>query len=298
MASLCALIVGLKPLGETVRIDLGGSPQKADLTVMSFNAALFNPYRPTTLESDPDLYDPFYDHLRNNPAPDILCIQEFFHAIREDNELTADSILHLGGYKYFYINPMYDKKYDGLIGTITFSKHPAVAKGRIDVGDKRTPSGSWNDFVIGGDTIRVLNMQLKSMSIRWQTLDRHSTFRNIRLNLRKIYYRLKWGYRMRQGQLDRVTKILSDSPHPVIICADLNALPHSITYQRLKSHYHNAFEKRGHGFGFTYHHFPWFIRIDNQFYDPRLDITYFRTHTDISISDHYPIEAGYVLPKQ
>jgi endonuclease/exonuclease/phosphatase family metal-dependent hydrolase len=293
---LVALLLGMEPLRETFRIELSGQGKDPDFTVMSFNAALFNPYRPTTKESELERYDDLYDYLRSNEAPDILCIQEFFHAIREDQELTADSILRLGGYSYFYINPVYDKKYDGLVGTIIFSKLPALARGRIDLGDPHSPNGSWHDFRIADDTVRVFNVQLKSMSIRWRTWDEGSTLGNIRLNLRDIHNRLKWGHRVRTSQMRTLERILGESPHPVIICADLNALPYSSTYQRLKRRYHNAFEQRGSGFGFTYHHFPWFIRIDNQFYSKQLDITHYRTLRNISISDHYPIEAGYRLP--
>ena len=293
--TLLAMAIAAEPMGATFAFRPPRARQGHDLSVMSFNAALFNPYRPSTLESDPDGFTTFYDHLRNNPSPDILCIQEFFHSNRAGLEMAADSIQRLGGYSYFYTNPVYDDKYDGLIGVITFSKYPAEGRGKLEFGDHRSNNGHWNDFVIGQDTVRVYNIQLRSMSIRWDTRDSSSAWRNTVLNLRHIHQRLKWGYRMRNREMDQIEQVLDNSPHRSIVCADLNALPYSHTYQRLKSRYHTAFEKGGSGFGFTYHHFPWFIRIDNQFFDHRMGIRYFSTLKHINISDHYPIEAGYVL---
>ncbi len=292
---MLALVSAVEPLNATLALDPRQEKTGAELTVMSFNAALFNPYRPTTLKSEPRIFESFYDYLRENRSPDVLCIQEFFHSTRDDRELTADSIRLLGGYSYFYINPVHNKKYDGLIGVITFSKYPIINNGKLTFGDTRFNNGHWNDIEVGSDTVRVFNIQLRSMSIRLNNDDEASPLRDLGWNVLNIYRRLKWGYHMRQNEMDLIEEALDASPHCKIICADLNALPYSQTYKRFKRQYHNAFEKAGQGFGFTYHHFPWFIRIDNQFFDRDIGINYFRTMDEIHISDHYPIEAGYVL---
>jgi exonuclease III len=292
---LLALVAAIEPLNATFAINLPKERSGHDLSVMSFNAALFNPYRPSTLESDTTVYSSIYSYLRENPPPDILCIQEFFHSTRDEQEMSADSIQQLGGYSHFYINPVHNTDYEGLIGVITFSKFPMAGNGKLEFGDDRFNNGHWSDVVIGSDTLRIFAVQMQSMSIRWRSVEGSSWFNNLRLNLANIYRKLKWGYRIRTAEMERIEEALDASPHRVIVCADLNALPYSHTYQRLKSRYHNAFEKGGMGFGFTYHHFPWFIRIDNQFYDHDLEIQYFRTLNGIRVSDHYPIVAGYKI---
>lgn len=290
---LLALILALQPLSATFAFNFSKEQGTQQFRVMSFNAALFNPYRPSTLKSDPNTFRSINNYLRSSPAPDILCIQEFYHGHRSDDEITADSILALGEYSYFYTNPVYNRDYDGLIGVITFSKHPIVASGKLELGDPRFHNAHWNDVAIEGDTLRVFNVQLRSMSIRWQPLRSERLFRDLGHNLRSIYQKLHRGHRLRLFEMERLSAALKESPHPVIICADLNALPYSYPYKRLKKEYLNAFEEEGSGFGFTYRHFPWFIRIDNQFYDPSLQLKYYHTRTDLSVSDHFPIEAGY-----
>lgn len=288
---VAAFVLATKPWSETLRWNTSDPDAPHDVSVMSFNAALFNPYRPFTLESDEHLFDAFYGYLRNNPSPDVLCIQEFFHSAQDQNAMTADSIVKLGGYSYFYTNPQYDEDYGGVIGVMTFSKFPAVGNGRMAFGDSGVYNGSWVDFAIRGDTVRVFNMQLRSMSIRWRP------HYGVVPNVRSIYHRLLMGYEARNVELAAVERYLGASPHPAVVCADINALPYSSTYQRLSERYDNAFEERGFGFGFTYRNFPWFVRIDNQFFDPRLDVTSFETLPDINISDHYPVVARYALGK-
>ena len=290
-----ALFVALKPFSETFRFHRPAPDAPHDLSVMSFNAALFNPLRPVTHESDPRRFGPFYDHLRNSPAPDILCIQEFYHNSEAYSEQTVDSILHLGDYKYFYTNPQFDKYYDGIIGVITFSKYPAVASGKLSFGKDKVNNGHWIDVAIKGDTIRIFNFQLRSMGIRWTSFDKSSRMRNLVANLYNIHDRLRRGYRFREQEMAQIEVYLDAAPHRAIVCADINALPYSGTYQQLKKRYHNAFEGAGTGFGFTYHHFPWFIRIDNQFHDQDIGIVHFGTVTEISISDHYPILGHYAV---
>ncbi len=292
---LLALAVSVEPLNATLALNPSRAITGDEVRVMSFNAALFSPYRPSTLQSDPGVFNSFYTYLRNNEPPDILCIQEFFHSVREDRELTADSIRSLGSYSHFYTNPLHNKKYDGLIGVITFSKYTILNSGKLDIGHFQTNNGHWIDIVSGSDTIRVFNVQLRSMSIRLTRRPGHTLIADIAYNVREIYGRLKMGYYLRQQEMELIEKALNASPYPRVICADLNALPYSQTYQRLKRKYHNAFERRGSGFGFTYHQFPWFIRIDNQFFDPDLKVSYFKTLDHIHVSDHYPVEAGYLL---
>jgi len=59
----------------------------------------------------------------------------------------------------------------------------------------------------------------------------------------------------------------------------------------------NAFEDAGKGFGFTYNKVLFFLRIDNIFYDPSLNIEHFKTHREVDYSDHYPVSATFSWQK-
>lgn len=285
-----AALATIKPGRATLVLNRSTPDAPHDLSVMSFNAALFNPYRSYTLESDPHLLDAFYGYLRTTPSPNVLCIQEFYHSGLEENTMTADSIVKLGEYTYFHTNPRYDEDYQGVVGVMTFSTFPMVGRGRVVFGQDDVYNGHWVDIAMDNDTVRVFNLQLRSMSIRWKN------DRSLRANLGNIYRRLLNGYKSREVELAAIERYLLASPHPVIVCADINALPYSSTYRRLRRIFNNAFEEKGRGLGFTYRDFPWFVRIDNQFFSPSLEATHFEVLPDIAISDHYPIKAHYRLP--
>jgi endonuclease/exonuclease/phosphatase family metal-dependent hydrolase len=287
------LILSIKPIDESFALNFKKDDGTADFRVMSYNVGLFNPERFVTQESDLGRNLEKYEWLRNQKEPDILCLQEFYHSDVKFGEEALDSIAKAGNYNYYYLNPFYDKDHEGFFGVITFSKFKAIQSGELKYGTNYMNKGTWNDFIIKNDTVRILNFHLQSMSIRLNYESDKSLFKNIASNASDVYLKLKDGFAKRKEELNNIEKFIESSPYKIIICADLNALPYSYTYQKLKGRFNNAFEDAGTGFGFTYHHFPWFIRIDNQFYDKNLKIHYFKTHSKMKISDHYPIEAGY-----
>lgn len=290
---LLTLGIAAKPISETVAMNFGTHEGRSDFTVMSYNVATFSTSRAENQNSDSLFNASFYQWLRNNESPDILCMQEFYHSDLQDYDNTLDSIVKLGKYKYFYMNPVYRDDYRGVCGVITFSKFKALKSGPIYYGDSLMNKGTYHDFRIKEDTVRVFNFHLSSMSIRWNSSDTLSFTDRMAYNAKNIYSRLHEGYTHRRHELAEIEKMMDESPYKIIVCADINSIPYSYTYQRLKNKLGNAFEHGGLGLGYTCNRFPWFVRIDNQFYDKRLSVDYFKTHSEMTNSDHYPIEAGY-----
>lgn len=296
--ALLLLLISVKPIRETVNFHSRSDDADFDFTVMSYNIATFNPQRMQDKKSDSDNNAYLFNWLRNNRPPDILCLQEFYHSDLDDYDNTLDSILRIGDYRYFYMNPVYKDEFKGIFGVITFSKFRSLKSAPIKYGKHYMNKGIYHDFVIGDDTVRLLNFHLNSMSIRLNRSDTLGFTEAVSYNVRNIYNRLHSGYHQRKAEIAEVQKFIDDSPYKVIACADMNAIPYSYTYQTLRKTLRNSFEDAGRGFGFSYNRFPYFIRIDNQFYDERLQIRFFRTHTEMKASDHYPIEAGYSFQKK
>ncbi|MDQ3193266.1 MAG: endonuclease/exonuclease/phosphatase family protein [Bacteroidota bacterium] len=292
---LLVLLLAIKPIDETFALNFKKNDNTSDFRVMSYNIGLFNPNRMITGESKKEANLIKYKWLREQKEPDILCLQEFYHSETKSGEQTIDSIVKAGNYPYYYMNPFYDKDHEGFFAVITFSKFPAIQSGDLIYGDNYINKGIWNDFIIKEDTIRVMNFHLNSMSIRIDPdIDENAAISIVK-NIKGIYSKLKSGFHKRKKEIKVIEEFIEKSPYKIIICADFNSLPYSYTYQSIKKRFNNAFEEAGTGFGFTYQYFPWFIRIDNQFYDKQLKINYFQTHKIMKISDHYPVEAGYSL---
>ncbi len=117
----------------------------------------------------------------------------------------------------------------------------------------------------------------------------------VKAETRTVLGALKAGFRSRQREIHMVEEQVAQSPYPVIVTGDFNDTPYSVVYERLRRQLPNAFEDAGHGFGFTLNRAPQTIRIDNQFYDPRLQVLDLITHREQPYSDHYPVEGKYVL---
>lgn len=262
----------------------------SSIKVLSFNTSLIPnhvAYNDSTY-LDTILKNEFFRILEKN-SPDILCLQEFHHKDIDDldvlNQLRLDY-----GYNYYFMSPVFVARFNGYSGPIIFSKLPIIntyyiqfKEGKNDV--NRLVSV---DVLRDKDTIRVVNVHLKSMSIRITEKSKNK-FINTARNITNIYNRLEEGFITQKSQLKETYNFFKNSPHPVVLCGDFNSLPYSYKYQFLKQHLNNTFNEKGNGFGFTLNRFPYLARIDNIFVSEGIKIYSHNVLSDYKKSDHFPI---------
>lgn len=225
---------------------------------------------------------------------DIKCVQELFN----HNHVRAFSLIKgfrkkNEHYTYVYSTPGNDEG-EGNIGLAIFSKYPIIRK------KEKHWSVNHNgllsaDIVVGKDTIRIINVQLKSMGIRVnKVLEAGEDKEKAKKEAKTIYHQLKEGFNDRIIQMIELERWIKASPYPIILVGDFNEVPYGYAYGRTRKYLNNAFEDKGRGFGFTYHYAPGFLRIDNQFFDDKyFEARSFKTFADRPYSDHYPIWAEY-----
>ncbi len=291
---LLFIVISLPQLKETFAINLKSDfSEDSVLKVVSYNVGAFNYLRfysiMDTLASKESI-----DWLASNIDADIICLQEFYN---DDGNIAEQSLERLedNDIHYFYTNPIKIGKHNGYFGLITFSRYPIVDAGPLIFGDTGLNRGVYTDVRINDDTLRIINIHLKSMTIR---IDSSATLKDptsILANALKIKDKLKMGFNNRNREIEIIADFIDESPYKVIICGDFNETPYSYVYRHLKKRLRNAFEDAGNGFGFTYNRFPYFIRIDNHFYDPALKAVYFTVHDNNNHSDHLPVEAHYTF---
>lgn len=224
---------------------------------------------------------------------DVIALQEFFNNDMREAEGII-SKLASEGYVYYYINPLKIKCFQGFFGVITFSKHPIIQSDSLYIGDSTGFNRAiYTDIAIKKDTIRVINSHLHSMSIRLKpTLPMSPD--SLYLQLSVIKRKLEKGFKMREKQIKHILKLVEESPYPVIWVGDFNDTPLSYNHQYIKKHLNNAFEQAGNGFGFTYNKFPWFIRIDHQFYHSnKIKAINAQVLSHNIYSDHFPVKVKY-----
>jgi endonuclease/exonuclease/phosphatase family metal-dependent hydrolase len=227
---------------------------------------------------------------------DIKCLQELYNW---DGFPQFRTLKKLRGthkyYTYVHSTPGNDKG-QGEIGLAIFSKYPIIRK------QEKHWSMNHNgllsaDIVVKKDTIRVINVQLRSMGVRVQkVIEAKEDKAKAKQEAKTIYKQLKNGFTDRAIQIKELEKWIKESPYPVMVCGDFNELPYGLVYGKVRKYLANAFEEAGRGFGFTYHRKPGFIRIDNQFFDEKtFEIKRFKTFSETPYSDHYPIWGEYII---
>ena len=290
-------MIGLPVFSETLQWNKQLAKTPNSFSLMTYNAASFHPDRYNKFTGDEINNQRVFTWFKQIEQPDIFCIQEFFNGYENNNESTLDTIRQIGNYSYYYLNPQYQRKYDGFFGVATFSKFKAIGSGELLFGRSTINKGVYNDFIIHADTIRIVNIHLSSMSIRIIPSFSIGVKNWFSLNVVNTYNKLIEGFENHISEIDYIYKFISESPYKVIICGDFNSFPYNYPYQKIKSSYQNSFEQRGRGLGITYHYKPFFGRIDQIFFDPAIKNLSFKVHTENPWSDHYPISAEFEVEK-
>jgi endonuclease/exonuclease/phosphatase family metal-dependent hydrolase len=228
--------------------------------------------------------------------PDILCLQDFLEyknaALPSNIDMLADS-LH---YPHYFVSndyveyPPWGPSYTGIA---IFSKYPLKNVNRIPYTGKKVPESIITaDVTINGRTRRLIVTHLQSMHLRyskptvanpWKVAYEDSTLNEEGTLYDKLSFYLP--YHAQQAIL--VKKIINESPWPVIFSADMNEVPSSWCYYKIKSGLKDAFLVKGNGLGRTYTAISPTLRIDYLMASAGIEIRQYLSDT-VHFSDHYP----------
>jgi endonuclease/exonuclease/phosphatase family metal-dependent hydrolase len=289
--SLLVLVISYPLLQRTFNYSQNEkSLSEKQFSVLSFNVMYLNK---SAFKSGRDKESPIkLAKAIDSLEADIKCFQELYVDKKPSQFDLLNKLKRKNKYSVFMQKKVFGKDYSGTVGLAIFSKYPVIDTEEIlwlpnNNGILRA------DIVIGNDTLRVLNVQLKSMGIRVKKVlnandeERAEETKNVLLLLKK-------GFEDRSSQVNKIEELISKSPYPVIVCGDFNELPYGYAYGRIRKQLNNAFESAGKGFGFTYNKILSFLRIDNQFYDEkRINVISFKTYSEIPWSDHFPIKGEF-----
>ncbi|MBD3638305.1 MAG: endonuclease/exonuclease/phosphatase family protein [Crocinitomicaceae bacterium] len=298
LLSLLTIVIGWNHLTNFYALNWSQAELNQPLKVISFNVRVFDLYNK---EGRVENRNKIFDFLSEQNA-DILCFQEFYNQEEPTLFPTKDTMINLLGTHYYherYTHEMRGKRY---FGVATFSKYPIVNKGQIPFENDPNNYCIFSDVVIRQDTFRVFNGHLGS--IRLQN-DDYEFFGELdgpeypeqKEAGQRIMKRLKIAFEKRAVQAEQVAAEIERSPHPVIVCMDLNDTPVSYSYRQFSRILEDAFVQSGNGIGQTYIGKVPSNRIDYIFYDEQLRSANFTTH-QVSFSDHKPISCELELKSE
>ena len=254
--------------------ELESKNSENSISLVSYNAHYFNFFKT----------DNAMDYIKYCNA-DIICIQEFActNSLTDKFSLAA---IRLSLYKYPYTHIEFLSSNKNMKkGIATFSKYPIIKKEQIDFNSKN--HSAINSYIkIGRDTLQVLNCYLESN--RLTTKDKDITkWEKENDPIKNIYNKLSKAANERRKQADMVVSKKNENL-PSIVCGDMNDVPSSYVYRRLRGDYKDAFLSLGKGLGNTFHEGIYNFRIDYIFFNTFVDGHLFSVDK-INKSDHYPI---------
>ncbi|MBN3036071.1 MAG: endonuclease/exonuclease/phosphatase family protein [Bacteroidales bacterium] len=290
---LATLLLGFNHIGRIVQFHSGQNfPDQEDIRITSFNIRNFahKIHDGKPAEQEKLMRKEISEFLAERKGT-LVCLQEYF-CKREELPVSLRKFATGIQMPYFCFQKYYETSRfpDALV---IMSRYPIISQGSIESEGKTICL--FADLDMGDDTIRVFNVHLASIHfIREdylffdELLDGGSE--TIREGTRKILAKLKRAFVRRGNQVGIVHAAIQDSPHPVVVCGDLNDTPHSYAYRVVKGRLEDTFLKAGRGISNTYagEQIPSY-RIDYIFYDPCFFSTTCYQRFNVKLSDHYPI---------
>lgn len=282
---LGAIVIGFAFIKVSYSISRNDS--KGVLKVLSYNVRIFNNYAHLRNEEYISSRKMIGWSVENDAQ--IKCFQEYYN---NDNSDVFDvrKKLTKAGWNQNHFKIVHRDRLKAEFGLAIYSKLPIINTGEIYSETGKFLNAIYADILRGKDTLRVYNTHLESMSIDVENVVNTD---KLARSYKDTGYRLRNGFVTRSQQIKELVKSIKACDYKIILCGDLNELPYSYPYFSLRNQLHNAFEKAGNGFGFTYNGKLFFLRIDNQFFSKDINIHNFMTHRNIDYSDHFPLTASY-----
>ncbi len=270
--------------------------EPASLRVLTWNVARFIELKKNSNKGSQTRLKMF-ELIRQQEA-DVLCLQEFHTSTDTSYYNNIIPIREGLGYPYYYFS--FDQDGDNhYYSSIIFSRYPFADTGRVRYPRPTLPDVlMYADIVKGGDTVRVYTTHLQSLQFGRRDYDRIDKITSVEdsliANSRTLLGKIKRGFTRRAIQADLAHEVMGNSPHPTLLCADLNDVPNSYTYFTMRGDMQDAFLKKGFGVGRTFLALSPTLRIDYIFADKHFRILQFNRVTK-KLSDHYMLVADVQL---
>lgn len=258
-------------------------------TLMSYNVRLLDLYGWSGKKNTREQMIDFFAEQN----PDILCLQEFYTGNDSVGKDNIRDIMLKCKYKYFATCNINENR-RGKWGNIIFSHFPILHSQNHDIDVYGSNLLQQVDILHHRDTISLFNIHLKSNRFSAEESDLIVKNEEVKLDeattnkTKEIYLKLEKNAINRGLEAALVSKIISANKHKSIVCGDLNDIPSSYTYFKIRNQLKDAFLENGFGFGSTFITRIPVLRIDYIFYTKTINILGFK-RIKAKFSDHYPI---------
>lgn len=278
--SLIFIIAGIFSVGRYYRLDF---KQKAEVKINERHYTKVISYNIAT-KGNKALIDSI-----KSQRPNILCLQEY---LSDHKELWKE----LG------------KEYNSTCKENTsfsceiFSRYPILKQGLIDTLPRT--NAVWADIKIQSDTVRVINLHLKSTTITSQDMqfveEHEYILDSTRTSkIKDMGVRLTQSNIKRAEQAEKVVEFIKNSPHKkLIVCGDFNDVPLSYSQNIIAENLQNTFIEAGSGYSYTFNGFFKLLQIDYLLCSDSFQVVSYKVDHSLTFSDHYPVIVRLKLNKE
>ena len=210
-------------------------------------------------------YEQIYDYLKTQDA-DLIIAQEYgweFNVPGYENRTNA--------YEIVAIN----------------SKTKIINQGKL-----AAPGGGnafFADIEFKGKTIRVVNLYLSPFSFDKGKVKPEEDLDANKSKLKYVLRKLIPTFKLHQDEISEIRKAVDESPYPVILAGDFNAVPNSYEYYSLGKNLKDVFVEAGNGSSTSFHDYKFPIRIDFVFCSKELKPISYKVDRSVKLSDHFPV---------
>lgn len=274
--------------------------------VATWNAHLFNFF-----ENNGKLDAAMLNEAKGFNA-DVLAIQELVFSIDSSSPITLEKVKQKLGFKYvaaandraFGVHTnirQRNERYHPFCVAI-FSNYPIIRWKKEQSIKEYNHTFLWADLLVNSDTIRFFNIHLQSMhfakkdyefieNIDQQDMD------DVQEAGKSILRKMKTANLLRSSQARDIRTAIDASPHPVVVCGDMNDVPNSNAYQIISNDLYDAFTEKGWGIGRTFQFLSPTLRIDYVLHSKALAVNKVEVRQTVR-SDHSPVLADFNLPQK
>lgn len=215
------------------------------------------------------------------------------------NNSNADVILlqEDGGYQ-FDLKGMSKVKIVHNDGVLAFySRYPIVNSKNLIEGnyDLNNAYATQVDINIKGKVYRFINAYLEPYKFEKEMVKMGGDKEQDERKLKDIVKRLIPVFKKHQEQVSEIRKGIDQSPYPVFVAGDFNAVPNSYEYYHLSEGLNDAFVEAGRGSATSFHDYKVPIRIDYLFTSKSIQPVSYKVDRMVKLSDHYPVIGTFSL---
>lgn len=151
------------------------------------------------------------------------------------------------------------------------------------------------DIEIKGKLYRVFNVHLESFGFIKSMVKLDGNGNEDEKKIKGLVKKLIPTFKSHQEQVKIIRHSIDESPYPVIVAGDFNAVPNSYEYYETSKELYDAFYEVGRGSGTSFHDYKYPLRIDYIFTSKSIKPVSFKVDHKVNISDHFPVIATFKI---